>query len=463
MQITLYGAAGDVTGSAYHVRTARANVLVDFGVFQGAKAPDIRNRIPKGLAPKTLDAVVLTHGHLDHTGRLPLLAKARYRGPVFSTQATQEMASLVLHDAAKIQAHDLDRVNRRRERAGQQPLQPLYTPEDTEAILAQFRALPYRQPVEIAPGITVRLLEAGHMLGSASIEMTARDDGQERVLVFSGDLGPAGAPILKDAEPVTRADLVFLESTYGDRDHRPLPETVAQFLEIIREARTQGGKILVPTFAIGRTQQILYHLAVAFREGSLPKFPIYVDSPMAVEASRIYLHHPELMDAEAQALEHDHPILTDLDTVHATANPEESQKLNSVTGSCLILAGSGMCNGGRILHHLKYNLWRAETAVLIVGFQSPGTLGRQLVDGAREVKIFGETIAVKAGIHTLGGFSAHAGQTDLLRWFDAMAPSRPRVVVCHGEDRARHALAAKLAERPGIECVIPQLGDTITL
>jgi metallo-beta-lactamase family protein len=463
MQITLYGAAGDVTGSAYHVRTERASLLVDFGIFQGAKAPDVRNRIPKGLDPKGLDAVVLTHGHLDHTGRLPLLAEARYRGPVFSTQATQEMTSLVLHDSAKIQAHDLARVNRRRERAGQRPIEPLYTVEDVETILAQGRALPYRQPTEIAPDIRIRLLEAGHMLGSASVEMTVRDGGQERVLIFSGDLGPAGAPILQDAEPATRADLVFLESTYGDRDHRPLPETVVEFLEIIRRALARGGKILVPSFAIGRTQQILYHLAVAFREGALPKFPIYLDSPMAVEASRIYLNHTELMDDEVQALRRVHSILQDLDTVRATARAEESQALNAVTGSCLILAGSGMCTGGRILHHLKYNLWKPETAVLIVGFQSPGTLGRRLVDRAPEVKILGETITVKASIHTLGGFSAHAGQTDLLRWFDAMAPSRPKVVVCHGEDRARQALAAKLKERHGVECVIPGLGETVTL
>jgi metallo-beta-lactamase family protein len=321
----------------------------------------------------------------------------------------------------------------------------------------------YRQPVEVAPGIQARWLEAGHMLGSASIELTVAEPGGRRVVLFSGDLGPQGAPILRDAEPVSRADLVFLESTYGDRDHRPLPETVREFRDIVRSMVERRGKVLVPTFAIGRTQEILYHLAVAFREGALPKFPVFLDSPMAVEASRIYLHHPELMDEEFRALERVHPILEDLSTVHATATPEESQALNTAAGPCLIMAGSGMCNGGRILHHLKYNLWRPETAVLIVGFQAAGTLGRELVEGRKTVKIFGEPIAVKASVHTLGGFSAHAGQTDLLRWFGAMAASRPRVVLCHGEDAARQALAAKLQEQYQIEAVLPGLGESVTL
>jgi metallo-beta-lactamase family protein len=463
MKVTLYGAAGDVTGSAYHVQSERASVLVDFGLYQSTQMADARNRVPKGIELRQLDAVLLTHGHLDHVGRLPLLAQQRYRGPVLCTQATRELAGLVLHDSAKVQAHDIQRVNRKRERAGQPPLAPLYSDEDVEPILGRFRSVAYRQPVEVAPGIAARWVEAGHMLGSASIELTVEEGGQRRVVVFSGDLGPRGAPILRDAEPVSRADLVFLESTYGDRDHRPLPETVTEFQDIIRRVLGERGKILVPTFAIGRTQQILYHLAVSFRERALPKFPVYLDSPMAVEANRIYLNHPELMDEEVQALQREHPILQDLDSVRATASPEESQALNKLTGPCLIMAGSGMCNGGRILHHLKYNLWRPGTAVLIVGYQSAGTLGRLLVEGRKTVKIFGEPIAVKASIHTLGGFSAHAGQTDLLRWFSAMTASRPRVVVCHGEDKARQALAGKLHEQYQVEAELPDLGESVSL
>lgn len=463
MRVTLYGAAGDVTGSAYHLQTDRANILVDCGLYQGTKMADQKNRWPKALNAKKLDAVVLTHGHLDHVGRLPILAQQGFRGPVITTEATVEMTGLVLHDSAKVQAHDLIRTNRKRERAAQKPLLPLYGPAEVEAILERFQPTPYAQPKEVASGITARFVEAGHMLGSASVEIGVEDGGSRRMVIFSGDIGPWGAPLLRDPAPPSAADLVFMESTYGDRDHRPLDETVREFEEIIRTALTHRGKILAPTFAIGRTQQILFHLGVAFRQGALPKFPIYLDSPMGVEATRIYLNHQELMDEELNALQRDHPLREDLDTLRVTASPEESQAINDDPGPCLIMAGSGMCNGGRILHHLKYNLWRKETSVLIVGFQGAGTLGRLLVEGVKTVKIFGEPIAVRAGIHTLGGFSAHAGQRDLLKWFSAMAGSRPRVVVCHGEEKARDALSGLLRERYGVETVLPMLGESITL
>ena len=461
MKITLYGAAGEVTGSAYHLQTNRASLLVDFGLFQGGKMTEKRNRAPRGLNARQLDAVVLTHAHLDHSGRLPLLAKQGYSGPIYGTPATLELSALILHDAAKIQAQDNERLNRKRERAGEPPLQPLFTAGDVETALKLFRPAPYDQPVAVAPGVQARFVEAGHILGSTSIELTVEEEGQKRVLVFSGDLGPRGAPILKDAAPFKQADVVFLESTYGDRDHRPLTETIAEFEAIIKTAVERRGKILAPAFAVGRTQLLLYLLAVMFRRQVTPKFPIYLDSPMAIEATRIYLRHPELADEEVQALRQVKPLQEDLDTMRATVTAAESRALNDLAGPCLIIAGAGMCNAGRILHHLKQNLWKPQTSVLIVGYQVEGSLGRQLVEGREQVTIFGEKIAVRAAIHTLGGFSAHAGQSDLAWWFDPLAPSRPRVILTHGEDKGRRGLARLLADRYRVQAELPELGHNI--
>jgi metallo-beta-lactamase family protein len=438
-------------------------VLVDFGMFQGAKMAESQNRVPPGLRVQRLDAVLLTHAHLDHCGRLPLLAKRGYPGPVYATQATLELAELILRDSAKIQSFDIQRINRRRERAGQRPLEPLYALEHVEEILRHFRCLPYDTPQEVAPGIRARLVEAGHMLGSACIELTVREAGRDRVLVFSGDIGQWGAPLLRDPARIEHADVVFMESTYGDRDHRPLDETIEEFTELVKRLIEKRGKLLVPSFAVGRTQELLYHLAVLFRNGTVPKFPVFVDSPMAVKATKIYAAHPELGDEDFQALRKKRPLREDLTTVKATVTPEESRRLNDVRGPCLIMAGAGMCNAGRILHHLKHNLWRPETTVAIVGYQAPGSLGRKLVERQPFVSIFGERIAVKAEVHTLGGFSAHAGQTDLLRWIEPMASARVRVCLTHGEAKGRKPLAARLQDRFHIKAEMPEMESTIEI
>jgi metallo-beta-lactamase family protein len=465
MKITLLGAAGgEVTGSAYLVETARSRVLVDFGFFQGIPHAEDHNHLPPGLEPARLDAVLLTHAHLDHTGRLPLLPGRGFHGPLLATAATLELSDLILRDSAKVQAQDLARVNRKRERAGEPPLAPLYGVDEVARIMARGQPVAYDQPVPVTPDLEAVFLEAGHLLGSASIHLRVREDGRVKTVVFSGDLGPRGVPILRDA--VCRhlpADLVFLESTYGDHNHQPFAQTVAEFYAAVREAVAHRGKILVPTFAVGRAQLLLVLLAVAFRRGQLPKFPLFLDSPMAAEASRIYLQHPELYDEDLRALGAEHSLLDDLDTLKITATAEESRALNDVPGPCLILAGSGMCNAGRILHHLRQNLWRPETRVLIVGYQAAGTLGRLLVERAPHVQIFGEKVVVRARVHTLGGFSAHAGQNELLDWLGCLADARPRVCLTHGEAPARRALAARVRERFGIEAALPELGETVPL
>lgn len=461
MQITLFGAAGEVTGSSYLVTTARARVLIDCGLFQGSDDDERRNHLPRDLPIDELDAVVLTHAHLDHSGRLPLLARQGYRGPIYATPATIEVAALLLDDAARLQQSDAAQANRRRQRAGRAPLAPLFDGEDVAAVLALLRPLPYDEPAVIAPDVTLRLVEAGHILGSASANLSVAEAGSERRLVFSGDIGPRGAPILNDPAQITAADLVVLESTYGDRDHRPLAETLAEFAALVRKAVHHRSKLIIPAFAVGRTQDILYHLAALFREGIAPALPIYLDSPLAIAATELYRRHPVLADTESRQVRGTGGLWHGLETLHTCATAAESRALNDRAGPCIILAGSGMCTGGRVLHHLKHTLWRPEGLVVIVGYQAAGTLGRLLVEGARRVRIFDEEIVVRAQIHTLGGFSAHAGQTELLAWLAPMTAGHPQVVLSHGEEHARSALARRIAEDFALIAELPLLNDVI--
>jgi metallo-beta-lactamase family protein len=374
------------------------------------------------------------------------------------------MAALILRDAAKIQRSDAERENRKRQRAGMRPVEPLFTLDDVESILGRFRPVPYHSPVDVAPGLRARFVEAGHMLGSTSIEVTAEERGTRRRVVFSGDIGPDNLPVLADPEGFGEADLVVCESTYGDRNHRPLAATLEEFKGILRTTRAARGRILVPAFAVGRTHQMIYHLLELFLRGEVEPFPVHIDSPMAIEANRIYQHHPELYDEEARRLELELRGRQDLVRhIHESVSPDDSRALNRAPGPCLIMAGAGMCNAGRILHHLRHGLWNPDTHVLIVGFQSQGTLGRLLVDGAKSVKIFGERVAVRAQVHTLNGFSAHADQEDLLRWIGRLAPSGPRLVLNHGETRQREALATLVRDQFGLDVVLPDLGGTIAL
>src|SRR5215510_2751867 len=463
MKIHFLGAAGDVTGSAYQVVTKDASILVDCGFFQGRKEESAKNRRKKQIAGGKLDAVVLTHGHLDHIGRLPLLTREGYKGPVFGTRPTLDLATLILKDSLGLQKQDLKRENQKRAKAKLPPLEPLFEEADVRKLKPLVAPVKYNQRFEVARGIEARLVDAGHVIGSSSVEMTVSENGHKKVVVFSGDLGPRGAPLLNDPVPFTQADVVIMESTYGDRNHRSLHDTAIEGREIIAKAIQNKAKILVPVFAVGRTQLLLYLLAGAFKRKTLPPFPIYLDSPMAIEATRVYGRNNELFDAEALDMVQSGELRRSLTSAHPCSKPGDSRALNSVKGPCLIMAGSGMCNGGRILHHMRYNLPIPETAVLIVGFQSQGTLGRRLVDGAKTVRIFGEEIPVRASIHTMGGFSAHAGQNDLLDWFSVVAPSRPRTIITHGEDRARVALSGLIGKQFGIKTECPALDDVIEL
>ncbi len=464
MKVTLHGAGGgEVTGSAYLVQTREANVLVDLGLFQGARKVENHNHIPKKGAFARLDAVVLTHAHLDHTGRLPLLTRAGYRGPIYATPATMDLADLILRDSARLQQADVERENRRRQREGKKPIDLLYTQQDVDQLRPLYRQLGYDESTPLAPGITVRAIEAGHMLGSVSLEMTVEEGGKKKVVLFSGDLGPRGAPLHRDPVPFKHADVVFMESTYGDRDHRSLQQTAVETRKVVGAAVENGGKILVPVFAVGRTQILLYLLAGAFQRGTLPPFPIYIDSPMAIEATKLYSKHGELFDEEALAMRESGELRDSLQTAHFCPTADDSRALNQVKGPCLIMAGAGMCTGGRILHHFRHNLARAQTTVLIVGYQGYGSLGRRLVDGKKTVTIFGEKIPVRASVHTFGGLSGHAGQSDLLQWLGSFAGSRPHVFLTHGEDRARKPLGKIIKERYHLRVDYPDLRETLEL
>lgn len=463
MRIHFHGAAGDVTGSAYHVVTKDASIMVDCGFFQGRREESAKNRRKAELEGNRLDAVILTHGHLDHVGRLPLLTRKGYKGPIYATQPTLDIARLILKDSCALQKQDLKRQNMKRAREGRPPLEPLFEEADVRKLKPLVSPVQYKKPFTLAKGIEARLVDAGHVIGSASVELTVTENGHKKVIVFSGDLGPRGAPLLNDPEPFKEADAVIMESTYGDRKHRSMHDTAIEGRKIIAKAIENKARVLVPVFAVGRTQLLLYLLAGAFQRKTLPRFPIYVDSPMAIEATKVYGRNSELFDEEALGMVKSGELRRSLSCAHASTSPGESKALNDVKGPCLIMAGSGMCTGGRIIHHLRQNLPVPETAVLIVGFQSQGTLGRKLVDGAESVMIFGEEIPVRASIHTMGGFSAHADQTGLFDWFSTIAESRPRTIITHGEDRARKAFGDLITSRFGLKTEQPALGDVIEI
>lgn len=464
MKIKIFGAAGgEVTGSCYLVQTENANVLIDCGLFQGGKASEAKNKLPQGARVKEIDAILLTHGHLDHTGRVPLLVKFGYRGPIYSTEETLELSQIILKDSARLQVNDAVRQNRKLWKKGMPPFEPLYTTEHVEMMQEMTRPIEFNSPVQVADGITAKWIEAGHMLGSGSIELKVTEQKKTKTVVFSGDLGPLTLPLLRPFDHFNQADLVFIESTYGDRDHKSYDDTIKEFQQIVLEAYTSKAKILVPTFAIGRAQQIIYHLAEMFHDGKIPFFPVYLDSPMALTAFNVYRNHQDLLDEEYQELKRRGVFPLKEEYFIPSPTAESSKALNDVKGPCMILAGAGMCNGGRILHHIFNNISNPNTRIVIVGFQSFGSIGRRLVEKAGSLSIFGEKKVVRAQVHTLNGFSAHAGQTDLLKWFSYLAPSKPKVVITHGEDGPRNALAACIKKQYALGATLPAIGDTITM
>ena len=461
MDIQFLGAAREVTGSCHLVRCGDRRLLIDCGLIQGAPADEARNRAPFPFAPGAIDAVVLTHAHLDHSGRLPLLVKAGYRGPIYTHRATRDLCHIMLKDAASLNEKDAEHENRRRQRQGKRLVEPLYTRSDAEKAMRQFQVLDYDVEKKILPGMQLRLRDAGHILGSAIVELWLEEKGQRRKLVVSGDLGHAGAPILRNPEVVREADLVILESTYGDREHRSWEDTLTELGEVFREARRSQGNILIPAFAIGRSQELIYFLKHHGREWGIDQWAIFLDSPMAIEATEVYARHWKLFNAEtAQRRKKDGDAFT-MPNLHFSRTAAQSMAINRVRAGAIVIAGSGMCDGGRIRHHFKHNLWREQCHVIFAGFQARGTLGRQLVDGAKTVKLWDENIRVAARIHTVGGLSAHAGQSGLLNWYRNFN-RHPMVALVHGEPGPMDALAKRLRLLRA-SVLIPEASERIDL
>lgn len=457
MQISFHGADRDVTGSCHLIECAGQRILIDCGMFQGSRELEEENAGPLGFDAAALDCVLLTHAHLDHCGRLPLLLKRGFRGRILATGATAELANIVMQDAAHM-AED-DAAWQARRNPGPAPA-PLYSKAEAAEAASRFGPpCAYQQPVTLAPGVTASFHDAGHILGSASVLLEFSEQGRARRVLFSGDIGGVGRPILREAAP-PQADIVTMETTYGDRLHRTPAESAAELIGVLREAHARGGNVIIPSFALERSQEILYVLRAAVAAGQLPPgLPVYVDSPMAISAIEVYRRHPECYDEQAAALLARGGDLFGFAGLHLVREASESKGLSRIAGGAVIIAGSGMCTGGRVRHHLVTNLPRSDSSIVFVGYAAQGTPARRIIDGAASVRLFGEEIPVRASVHTIGGFSAHADQAELLRWH-ARAGGAEQTILVHGEQSAMQAFAALL---PGVPVLMPPPGGHCTL
>lgn len=460
MFIQVCGAARAVTGSCYLVEVGNSRFLVDCGMHQGGEKEEALNFQRFPFDPDELDFVLLTHAHIDHSGRLPRLVKQGFSGPIYATPPTCDLVEIMLLDSAYIQEMEAEWQTRKARRAGRGGVEPLYTEDDARNTVPLLRPVDYRASLEPAPGVDVVFHDAGHILGSAFLELRLEERGERARVIFSGDVGQPDRPIIRDPEIVEEADFLIMESTYGNRLHENNGAPEDQLAEILEQAKRTGGNVIIPAFAVGRTQEVVYFLRQIIEERGL-EMPIYVDSPLACRATDIYRRHREVFDEEAWKLVGEPGGIFDYPQLHCTASAGESQALNEKKG-IVIISASGMADAGRIRHHLKHNLWRPESHVVIVGYQAQGSLGRRLLDGADTVRIFGDEIAVKAHIHDITGLSAHADQGQLLAWASHFKPPR-LVILTHGEPEAATALRQLLEERLGFTVAVANMMEVFDL
>ncbi|MEH6592780.1 MAG: MBL fold metallo-hydrolase [Halioglobus sp.] len=462
--LTFLGAAQEVTGSCHMLESpAMGRVLLDCGMHQGGDAVKRIQGEDFAFDPATIDAVVLSHGHLDHSGLLPKLVHEGFSGRILCTHATAELLDVMLNDSVGLYLRDLERENLRNSRRGREQVSPAYTKADVVEALALCDGQRYGDDVALGEGATLRFHDAGHILGSSIVEVVFQEQGEEKTLVFSGDLGKHGSVLMNEPAVLTKADIVLIESTYGDREHRGEDDTVVELRDILKETWRQGGSVMIPSFAVGRTQEILFHLGCLHHAGELDNWEVFLDSPMAIDVTRVYDHWLRLLDSEdVKQLSDVHRSSLEgfLPTLHLTPDTDQSMAINRIKGGALIIAGSGMCTGGRIRHHFKQRIWDDRNSIIFIGFQARGTLGRLLVDGVKNIKLFNESYVVKANIETLGGFSAHAGQSGLVDWLGNFQPP-PRTLLVHGEPRAQDALADRLWRERQLKVEIPARGSSV--
>lgn len=473
MKITFLGATKMVTGSNFLVEGAGKKFLVDCGMYQGGDRDEMQNHEPFAYDVNEIDFMLLTHAHIDHSGRIPKLYKEGYRNPVITTKATRDLCSIMLPDSGHIQEQEIEWRNRKRKREGKEPLPPLYTAQDGIDTMEIFKPVNYDEIIEIDPNIYVRFNDAGHMLGSAIIEIWVKEDGKETKAVFTGDLGNNDIPLLSSPTMIETADYLVMESTYGGRLHMRNDDKANLFLNIVSETLDKGGTVVIPSFAVGRTQEILYELnnLKDTQEGedfkkkyaTLMKAPVYVDSPLAISATEIFKENANLFDEETQAVieSGDNPL--EFPGLQFTRTADESKALNEKNESSIIISASGMCEVGRIKHHLKHHLWDPNSTILFVGYQAPGTLGRRIVDGEKRVKIFGEEIAVNARIEYIEGYSGHADQEWLMNFVYSFITKPKHIFLVHGESTGQEILKSKIVDEIGLPVTIPEYGQTYTL
>ncbi|MDR3074239.1 MAG: MBL fold metallo-hydrolase [Deltaproteobacteria bacterium] len=465
MNITFLGAAKTVTGSCYLLETDGARFAVDCGMHQGNAAIEKRNEATELYRPGDIDFFLITHAHIDHSGLLPRMVRDGFKGPVYCTEPTADLLSIMLADSAHIQEMEAEWATRKQKRRGAKPVEPLYTREDAAKAAALLSPVSYGRAFEPVSGVRVTYRNAGHILGAAFLEMTVTRDGAGVTALFSGDVGRPDSLLVEDAEiPRCKPDYLFMESTYGDRDHKNESTSLRELAEAIAYSYSHGQKVIIPAFAVERTQEILFSLHTLHKQGALPSgLPIYVDSPLAIKATEIFRRYPGYFDEETKALLAKGQDPFEVPGLTFTPSTQESQAINAVDGPAVIISASGMCNAGRVKHHLRHNLWKPGASVVFVGYQAMGTPGRKLVDGAKTIRVLGEDTVVKARIFTIGGFSAHAGQSQLLQWLGRFAHPDLRVTLVHGEEKAQQTLAALIREKLGLSVVIPGYLEEMSL